>query len=188
MQVSAQANFLQEAVMHYRARISLFTCCLLVPLAMACARDADDTVPPPAAEPVGAPAPAPPATGQATMPPELTNRVQQYTSAWNGSDPAAVSAFFTDDATARVGDDSFSGRQEIQSGWLQNVPNINNLQINETRSEQRGQDFYSEGTYTHAPFQAPDGTSSTSGRYTVTWTRAADGQWRIRSTEVMPDA
>jgi uncharacterized protein (TIGR02246 family) len=172
--------------MHSSARIPLFTCCLLVPLALACARDADDTLPPPGSEPAAAPGAS--ATGQATAPPELASRVEQYTSAWNGNDPAAVAAFFTDDATARVGDDTFTGRQEIQNGWLQNVPEISNLQINEARSEQSGQDFRSEGTYTHAPFQAPDGTTSSSGRYTVTWTRAADGQWRIRSTEVTPDA
>jgi uncharacterized protein (TIGR02246 family) len=174
--------------MHRSTRIPLFTCCLLVPLVMACGRDAGDTVPAPGTDPAAAPAPGAAAPGQATAPPELASRVEQYTAAWNGNDPAAVAAFFTDDATARVGDDTFTGRQEIQSGWLQNVPNITNLQINETRSEQIGQDFRSEGTYTHDAFQSPDGTTSTSGRYTVTWTQAADGQWRIRSTEVTPNA
>jgi uncharacterized protein (TIGR02246 family) len=170
--------------MHRRARTTLLTCCLLVPLTLGCARDADDTVPP-AAEPGAAPAPA--AADQATMPPELESRVEQYTSAWNGSDPAAVAEFFTDDATARVGEDTFSGRQEIQSGWLQNVVNISELEINETRSEQRGQDYYSEGTYTHSPVPTGPGAGGTGGRYTVTWTRAADGQWRIRSTEIVPN-
>ncbi|CAN5880474.1 hypothetical protein BH23GEM9_BH23GEM9_09030 [soil metagenome] len=167
--------------MRTKTLTSLLTLSLIVPLAAACARDADDTVP--AAEPAEAPA-----TDMATMPAALTGRVDQYTAAWNGSDPAAVAAYFTDDATARVGDDTFNGRQEIESGWLANVPNINNLQIHETRTEQRGQDYYSEGTYTHAPFQTEEGPSGTSGRYTVTWTQSADGQWRIRSTEVMPDA
>jgi uncharacterized protein (TIGR02246 family) len=186
-QVPTEANSLsRRPYMHRSARIPLFTCCLLVPLVMACGRDADDTVPAPGTDPAAAP--EAPATGQATAPPELASRVEQYTAAWNGNDPAAVAAFFTDDATVRVGDDTFNGRQEIQSTWLQNVPGITNLQIIETRSEQIGQDFRSEGTYTHAPFQSPDGTTSTGGRYTVTWTQAADGQWRIRSTEVMSDA
>jgi uncharacterized protein (TIGR02246 family) len=160
---------------------SLLTLSLIIPLAMACAPAAEDTAP--AAEPAAAPA-----ADLATMPQELAGRVEQYTAAWNGNDPAAVAAFFTDDATARVGDDTFTGRQEIQGGWLQNVPNINNLQIHETRTEQRGQDFYSEGTYTHDAFQTDAGPSGTSGRYAATWTQDADGQWRIRSSEVMPDA
>jgi uncharacterized protein (TIGR02246 family) len=174
----------------FRRRTARFACCLLVPLTFACARDADDTDPPPPADvPAAAPAPAPaPAQGaRAEMPPGLQNRVNAYTAAWNGSDPAAVAAFFTDDATVRVGDDSFSGRQQIQNGWLQNVPNINDLQINETSSEQRGQDYYAEGTYTHAPVQTGPTAGATRGRFNVTWTRAADGQWRIRSTEVMPE-
>jgi uncharacterized protein (TIGR02246 family) len=166
--------------MRTKTLTSLFTLFLIVPLAISCARDADDTVP--AAEPAEAAA-----TDLATMPQELAARSEQYTAGWNGNDPAAVAEFFTADATARVGDDTFTGRPEIASGWLQNVPNINNLQIQETRTEQRGQDYYSEGTYTHAPFQTEEGPS-TGGRYAVTWTQGADGQWRIRSSEVMPDA
>jgi uncharacterized protein (TIGR02246 family) len=165
------------------ARMSLITC-MLVPLAVGCARDDADTVPPPAAEPAETRA----TTGQATMPADLVTRTEQYTAAWNGSDPAAVAQYFTEDATARVGEDTFSGRQEIQNGWLQNVPNIRDLQIFETRSEQRGEDYYAEGTYTHAPVEDGPTAGGTDGRYTVTWTRDADGQWRIRSTEVMPTA
>jgi uncharacterized protein (TIGR02246 family) len=172
--------------MYSSARIlPLFTCCVLLAFTTACARDDDDDAFPPAADPAPAAAPA---TGQATVPPELASRIEQYTAAWNGSDPAAVAAYFTEDATARVGDDTFTGRQEIQNNWLQNVSNISNLQITETLTEQRGQDYYSEGTYTHSPFQNPEGVTSTSGRFTVTWTRSADGQWRISSTNVTPDA
>jgi uncharacterized protein (TIGR02246 family) len=163
------------------ARMSVITC-LFVPLALGCVRDDADTVPPPAAEPAETPATA----GQATMPADLVTRTEQYTAAWNGSDPAAVAQYFTQDATARVGDDTFSGRQEIQNGWLQNVPNIRDLEIFEARSEQRGEDYYAEGTYTHAVVEEGPSTGGTNGRYTVTWTRDADGQWRIRSTEVMP--
>jgi uncharacterized protein (TIGR02246 family) len=168
--------------MHSRTRITLLTS-LLVALAAGCARDTDEAFPP-AAEPAGSPA----AAGDVTMPPELASRVEQYTAAWNGSDPAAVAEFFTEDATARVADDTFTGRQEIQAGWLQNVPNISNLAINETTFEQRGQDYHSAGTYTHDPLAEGPTAGNAGGRYTVTWTRAPDGQWRIRSSEVMPDA
>jgi uncharacterized protein (TIGR02246 family) len=161
---------------------SLFTLTLIVALAVGCAPDDDyDTVP--AEETAEAPATDPTAVSQ-----EIAARSEQYIAAWNGNDPAAVAEFFTADATARVGDDTFTGRQEIQSEWLQLVPDINNLQTHETRTEQRGQDYVFGGTYTHAPFQTEEGPSGTSGRHAITWTLDADGQWRIRSTEVMPDA
>jgi uncharacterized protein (TIGR02246 family) len=160
---------------------SLFTLSLIVPMAMACAPDADDTVP--AAETVETQAADPTAMSR-----EIAARVDQYVAAWNGNDPAAVAAFFTEDATARVGEETYNGRQEILSDWLQNVPNINNLESRETRTEQRGQDYFVEGTYTHASFETEEGPSGTSGRHSVTWTQGADRQWRIRSTEVVPDA
>jgi len=166
--------------MRTKTLTSLFTLSLILPLAMGCARDAEDTVP--AAEPV-VQAADPPA-----VPQEIARRVEQYIAAWNGNDPAAVAGFFTADATARVGDNTYNGHQEILSGWLQNVPNINNLQRRELGGEQRGQDHVVEATYTHEPFQTEEGPSGTSGRSTLTWTQDADGQWRIRSAEVMPDA
>jgi uncharacterized protein (TIGR02246 family) len=168
--------------MNTKTLTSLFTLSLIIPLAVGCARDdGDDTIP--AEETAEAQAADPTA-----VPQEIAARFEQYTAAWNGNDPAAVAAFHTDDATARVGDDMFTGRQEIESGWLQNVPLINNLQTHVTRTEQRGQDYFVEGTYTHASFQTEEGPSGTSGRYVNTWTQGADGQWRIRSTEVTPDA
>lgn len=68
------------------------------------------------------------------------------------------------------------------------MPNINSLETCETRTEQRGQDYFVERTYTHAPFQTEAGPSGTGGRSTLTWTQGADAQWRIRSAEVIPDA
>jgi ketosteroid isomerase-like protein len=44
-----------------------------------------------------------------------------------------------------------------------------------------------EGTYTHAAFQTDEGPSGTAGRFIHTWTQGADGQWRIRSAQVVPD-
>jgi uncharacterized protein (TIGR02246 family) len=166
--------------MRTKALTSLFTLSLILPLAIGCARDADDTTP--AAEPADAQA-----ADAMAMPQELATRIDQYVAAWNGNDPAAVAMFFTDDATARVGDETYNGLQEIQSGWLNAVPNINNLESHPTRTEQRGQDYYFEGTYTHDPFQNEAGQIGTSGRATSTWTQGADGQWRIRAVEVTPD-
>jgi uncharacterized protein (TIGR02246 family) len=179
--LQADNTHFTETEMRTKTLTSLFTLSLIAPLAMGCARDSDDTVP--AAEPAEFPAADP-----AAVPQELTARVEQYIAAWNGNDPAAVAEFFTADATARVGDDTFTGRQEIQSGWLPNVPDIHDLEARETRTEQRGRDYVFEGTYTHAPFQTEEGPSGTSGSFANTFTQDTDGQWRIRSAEVMPDA
>jgi uncharacterized protein (TIGR02246 family) len=167
--------------MRMKTLTSLFTLSLIVPLATACARDAEDTGP--AAETAEARAADPAGVAQ-----QISGRVAQYVAAWNGNDPAAVAEFFTADATARVGDETYNGRQEILSGWLQNVPNVNNLQRRETRREQRGQDHIVEATFTHDPFQTEAGPSGPGGRSTLTWTQDVDGQWQIRSAEVMPDA
>ncbi len=105
--------------MSKKSLTSPLTLSLIVPLAVACARDAEDTVP--SAEWADASTDDPTAVSK-----ELATSVEQYIAAWNGNDPAAVAEFFTADATARVGDDTF--------------------------------------------------------------TQDSDGQWRIRSAEVMPDA
>jgi uncharacterized protein (TIGR02246 family) len=161
---------------------SLLALSLIVLMATGCTGDAEDTVPPDET-------PEARATDPAVVSQEITHRVDQYVAAWNGNDPAAVAAFFTEDATARVGDDTYTGRQEIQSEWLQSsVPNIHNLQRRETRREQRGPDHVVEATYTHAPFETEEGPGGTGGHSTLTWTQGADGQWRIRSAEVSPNA
>lgn len=163
-----------------RSRLLVIAGCLLLPLG-ACAPDDDVEVEdiPPATE---AQAPAD------QVPMELRSANDQYTAAWNGSDPQAVAAFFLPDATVTVGDSTFTGRDRIMAGWLQpNVARINDLQITETRAQPAGADWHTEGTYRHQPMPG-DTMASTGGRYMVMWTRAPDGQWRIRSTEVMPDA
>ncbi|HSJ15995.1 MAG TPA: nuclear transport factor 2 family protein [Longimicrobiales bacterium] len=152
----------------------------LLPLA-ACAPDTEtEELDVPAAEEVQA---------ENRLPSDLEDVNDEYLAAWNGNDANALGAFFTEDATATLGDTTFTGRAEIIAAWLEpNVATVSDLEITETRTEPRGTDWYSEGTYRHATTDAaaPDGRAT--GRYTVTWTRTADGQWRIRSTQITPDA
>ncbi|HSJ15999.1 MAG TPA: nuclear transport factor 2 family protein [Longimicrobiales bacterium] len=162
-----------------RSRSLVIAGCLLLPLA-ACAPDTETEEMPPPTEELAAP------TDQ--LPADVMSVSDQYIAAWNGNDPQAVSTFFLEDATVTVGDSTWTGRAQIMTGWLQpNVAAINELEITETRAEQHGADWHSEGTYRHRAMEG-DTTGSTSGRYEVMWTRAPDGQWRIRSSEVMPDA
>lgn len=164
-----------------RSRLLPFACLVLVPLAIACEREPD-------VEPM--PADMPPATMEDAAPPaELTTATDQYIAAWNNDDPAAVAPFFVDDATVTVNDDTFQGRDEVIAGWLEpSVGAVSNLQITEEIIERHGDDYRSAGTYT-ATIDPPDEDAfQASGRYTVTWTRGDDGQWRILTTEVHDDA
>jgi uncharacterized protein (TIGR02246 family) len=164
-----------------RSRFRLFACAVVVPFALACAPDRDD----PDAMPGETP---PPAAAEAELPPELASAGDRYVEAWNGTDAAAVAAFFTENAMATVNGEMYHGRQEILEGWIEpNVGNLSNLEITETATRREGDDFYGEGTWT-ATVVTPEGeTDQASGRYSGTWTHDADGQWRIRSTNVETD-
>jgi uncharacterized protein (TIGR02246 family) len=163
-----------------RSRILIATCALIVPVAIACEPAADDadTGVFPAEEPAPA-AMAPPA--------ELESATDRYVAAWNGDDPAAVAPFFTEDATAMVDGETYQGRTGIEEGWLPNVPLISDLEVTETTTEPMDGDWYSEGTYTATVSEPDTEPMAVTGRYTVVWTLDADGQWRIRSTEVVGD-
>ncbi|HSJ14629.1 MAG TPA: nuclear transport factor 2 family protein [Longimicrobiales bacterium] len=153
---------------------------LLLPLG-ACAPDPEvEETPAPAAEEIEAAAEAPPA--------DLLQAQEAYLAAWNADDLAALSAFFVDDATARIGDETYTGRQQLETNWLQPRQAISSdLTTTETNRERRGDDWHVAGTYTTTVTQPGAAPVQASGRYSVTWTRTPEGQWRIRSSEVIRD-
>jgi uncharacterized protein (TIGR02246 family) len=163
-----------------RPRILLAACALIVPIAVACEPADDPDIDP---FPMDEPAPAVDAP-----PPALETATDRYIAAWNADDPAAIARFYTEDATATVADDTYRGRAEIEREWLQNAPIISNLEVTETSSRQVGDDWQSEGTYTHS-VSPPDAErmDNVTGRYSITWTRDAAGEWRIRSSDIQPD-
>jgi uncharacterized protein (TIGR02246 family) len=122
-------------------------------------------------------------------PAELVGAQQDYLAAWNGTDPDAVAGFFTDDATATVGENTYNGITEIRDMWAaDNVAAVDGLEAIPETIARSGDDFVEGGSYSHT-MTPPDGdVQSVTGRYTVTWTLAADGRWRIRSTTVQQDA
>jgi len=163
-----------------RNRITVFACSLLLPLA-ACAPDTEEEGVPPVEEmPTMMPA----------APAELVSAEQSYIAAWNGTDAAAAGEFFLEDATAMLGDSTYTGRADIVARWIApNVATVSELTVTESLSEQRGEEWYTEGTYQHKS-QPADGTEMTdaSGRYMHTWARTPEGQWKIRMAHVIPDA
>lgn len=153
---------------------------LLLPLGACAPDDEVEETPAPAAEEM-APAEAPPA--------DLVQATEAYTAAWNADDLAALSAFFLDDATANVAGQSYTGRQELETNWLAPRQAItSDLTVTQTNVERRGEDWHVAGTYRQTVTEPGAEPVPGSGRYSATWTRAADGQWRIRSTEVIRDA
>lgn len=163
-----------------RPRVLIAACALLIPFAVACepAADDPDLDRVPAAEPAPT-ADAPPAGIEAAR--------DRYIAAWNGDDPAAVAQLYTQNATAVVGDTTYQGRAEIQEAWLQGVPTVSNLRVTETSARQVGNDWQSEGTYSLTASPPDEDPMEQTGRYSITWTRDADGQWRVRSSEVQLD-
>jgi uncharacterized protein (TIGR02246 family) len=164
--------------MSFRPRVLLYPCAFLVPLLVACEPAAEE----PAVFPAEEPAPiveAPPA--------EVQTAIDRYVAAWNGDDPEAVAAFFTEDATVVVDDDTYRGHAEIVEGWLPTVPAVSNLRVTDQMVERVGNDWRGEGTYAATIAPPDEEAMETTGRYTVVWTLGPDGQWRIRSSEVHAD-
>jgi uncharacterized protein (TIGR02246 family) len=169
---------------HLHPRWIMITMLFFVPLNVACNGDADeDGAVFVAEEPAATPAMA------MQIPPELELQVDGYLDAWNGNDPDAAAAFFTDDATAIVQDSTYSGLAAIRQRWLTpNVAAVSNLQVSEEMVDRRGDDLVVVGSHSYT-ITLPDGTTDqASGRNTTTWTRGADGSWRIRATTIQDDA
>jgi ketosteroid isomerase-like protein len=68
------------------------------------------------------------------------------------------------------------------------VAAVSELTVTESLSEQRGEEWYEEGTYRHKiqPAGATE-PSDVTGRYMSTWARTPEGQWKLRMAHVMPD-
>jgi ketosteroid isomerase-like protein len=150
-----------------------------VVLLAACGGDASETqAAPPAAEA--------PATGLTA---EYSRLSEQYVAAWNGTDVDAVARHFTEDATARVGEDTHTGRDQIRSGWLEpTVPSVSNLRVTESRVVERDGGIIDEGRYS-ATISPPDAEAfEQTGTYVNTWAPAPGGGMRLVSSIVEPDA
>ncbi|CAN5515184.1 hypothetical protein BH24GEM3_BH24GEM3_19070 [soil metagenome] len=171
-----------------RSRTVTLACLLLLPLALGCAREEprEADVIPRAGETAAAPATT--AAG-AEMPAELSGAWNASIRAWNQDDPAALAAHYTEDAVVQAGDSTYNGRAAIQQRWLaRNLPVISDLQATSESFNRQGSDIEESGRYTMRVTPPQGAPETQTGSYTQTWTRATDGNWRIRSSTIRPDA
>lgn len=162
----------------YRSAPALFLLCAL-PLAACGGETAPEAEAPPAA------AVETPAAEQA--PAELTQAADAYVAAWNGTDPAAVVAFFTEDATAVLGDSTYTGREQIAEKWINgSVAVVKDLSISNMTTTRSGEDWIAAGDYSHAATMEGS-TAPETGRFESTWRRQADGSWKIVSEKIAPN-
>jgi ketosteroid isomerase-like protein len=162
-----------------RRRITPLAVLLTAVLAVGCA-DRDDSYTAEDADAVH----TTPATTE--WPAELQARSEAFRESWNQDDPAVVAAFFTEDAVVTADTATFRGRDEIRDRWLEGVGSITAVQVHDETANASGSDWTSSGRYTMT-IAMPDGPVQASGRYDNVWTRGADGQWYIRSMNVVED-
>lgn len=122
-------------------------------------------------------------------PADLIAAQQDYLAAWNGSDADAAAAYFADDATAIVGDETYTGIAAIRDEWIaENIVAVGDLEATPESITRNGDEIVEEGTYSHTVTMPEGDVESMTGRYSVTWSRSDDGAWRITATTVQPDA
>lgn len=127
---------------------------------------------------------------QATEPPpEIASQAQQYGAAWNAEDPAAIAAFFTEDATVTAGDSTYTGRDQIEQRWAAPAtPVLSDLEATESTFDHRGDEIIETGRFTYNATTEDGATVQVTGTYSHTWVQDADGIWRIRTADIQEDA
>lgn len=127
--------------------------------------------PPP---PVGTLPPAVPTTGSGSVPtPRLLAPTRDaYVSAWAGPNPAAVGAFFSEDARGSIDGTPHHGRARIVEAWV--APNL-----------PVPGDRIVPATFTGGEDHVTETGQMPAGRYVNEWVRQPDGSWRIIAVTVV---
>jgi ketosteroid isomerase-like protein len=128
--------------------------------------------------------PAVPTGGTVPTPRLLREAHPAYNAAWNGTDAAAVAAFFTEDARVVVGDSTYHGRARIVEGWIRpNLPaSTEAIPDAFTTGESQITESGQFGYRTSSPAAPRSGAAS----YVNVWARQPDGSWRISAITVTP--
>jgi ketosteroid isomerase-like protein len=122
------------------------------------------------------------------VPTELATQNPGLLRAWQGTDPAALHAYYADNAVVVTPDGRFTGWNEIQTGWIAPfLPNMSNFVGTPTSFTRDGNDIIEYGRYS---FRANmNGTmQNMRGGYSHRWQKQADGTWKIVGANITQDA
>jgi ketosteroid isomerase-like protein len=151
-----------------------------IAFATACSKDDDGAA-------SAATADSTPATAAPTAPAELVAAGDAFKAGWNTEDDAAMAAMFTDSAMVQEDTAHYMGRSEIQQKWIKpSMAVIDQLTITDDAWTPSGADFTSHGRYSlngkmdKKPF-------TQTGVYDNTWTKGADGSWKISTMTLHSD-
>lgn len=120
-----------------------------------------------------------------TFPAALETARAGYVAAWNGSDRAALAAFFAEDAQVIFRDYTLTGRAQIEARWLaDDVGKVSGLTMTAGRIARDGDEVTEAGSVT-LRFRRGDGEyGQESGRYEHVWKLQSDGTWKLRSVRM----
>jgi len=116
-----------------------------------------------------------------TFPDALEAARTGYVAAWNGSDGAALAAYFAEDAQVVFPDYTLTGRAQIEERWLaDDVGKVSGLVMTPGRIARDGDEVTEAGSVT-LRFRRGDGeVGQETGRYEHVWKLQADGIWKLQ--------
>lgn len=122
-----------------------------------------------------------------SAPPALTRRADGLFTSWNGEDPAAIAAYFSDSAVVHASDSTYTGRGEIRDRWLANeLPRMSRLSVADRQFSGTNAAMTESGKF-HFTFTAPKTAPvARTGSYTTTWARQGS-EWKVTFMTIIPD-
>lgn len=129
-----------------------------------------------------------PAPGDAALlPSELSVAHPALYRAWQGTDPMAMRAYYTDNALIVTSTDRYSGWNDISTRWL--TPRLKNMSAFMAMPQsftREGDEIVETGRFTFTT--TVDGKAqNVKGAYAQRWQRQANGMWRIVSANVVTE-
>lgn len=120
-------------------------------------------------------------TANDTFPDALEAARAGYVAAWNGTDRAALAAYFAEDAQVIFRDYTLTGRAQIEERWLaEDVGKVSGLVMTAGRVTRDGDEVTEAGSAT-LRFRRGDGEyGQETGRYEHVWKLQTDGTWKLR--------
>jgi ketosteroid isomerase-like protein len=120
-----------------------------------------------------------------SLPAALRAARDGYVVAWQGTDRAALAAFFAEDAKVIFPDYTLEGRAQIEERWLaEDVGKVSGLVMTPGRVTRGDGEVTESGTVTLRFRGAGGEVRAERGTYEHVWARQADSAWKLRSVRM----